>query len=338
MDSQFLETGGTLTADNNSIICCFSSPRLVLSTSLYNGGYLVSDAVFNHRLSVFVNSENDLPGGSMADYLALVADKLGLNRASSTGLLTSARMNCRGYSVAKFADMIVEVVATAGVEGNAARAGDPACYYEDNHRYQQIGGTINILAFTNVSIPRGAMAKALVSITEAKTAVLQELAVVSPLTLNPATGTGTDGVILGCNPASTVVCTDTGTQSKLGELFCRAVKEAIKQSLARECNIEPWQQGAVTKRMYRLGITAGCESELSSESPQVKMLLAMSQALWQEYCWGLIGSDELHSFLALLETPELQPLGSILSNIIRQKRKATTGYKENIIRSSGGAR
>lgn len=42
------------------------------------------------------------------------------------------------------------------------------------------------------------MAKALLSITEAKTAALQELAVVSPLTLHSATGTGTDGIIIAC--------------------------------------------------------------------------------------------------------------------------------------------
>ena len=88
------------------------------------------------------------------------------------------------------------------------------------------------------------MAKALISITEAKTAVLQELAVLSPFTRNQATGTG--GIILACNPASTVVCGDAGTQSKLGELFCRAVKDAVSQSLAKECNLELQRQGCMS--------------------------------------------------------------------------------------------
>lgn len=336
MENQLLKTGGTLSADTQTIVCKYSSPRLVLSTSLYNGGYLMADAVFNHRLSAFVDSEHDLPGGSMENYLEMVANEHGLNRKGSTGLLTSARMECRGYSVEVFEGITVEVVATAGVDENAARAGDPACYYEHNDGYQPLGGTINILAFTNISLPQGAMAKALVSITEAKTAVLQELAVVSPFTLNPATGTGTDGIILTCDPKSTLVCKDAGTQSKLGELFCRAVKTAVKQSLAQECKLKPWRQGTVPERMRRLDITADYESDLLMKSSQGKMLLAMSQSIWQEYCWGLIGNDELYLFFTLLESPSLQPLGAILSAALRQKRTAIV-YKESINNLLGGA-
>ena len=340
MKSQLLQTGGTLDVDDHSMICSFPSPRLVLSTSLYNGGYLMADAVFNHRLTEIVNSEKELPGGNMENYLALVAKDRGLPSASSTGLLTSAKMDCRGYSVIGFKGTVVEIVATAGVDENAVRAGDAACYYEDDGDYQPIetsppGGTINILAFTNISLPRGAMAKALLGITEAKTAALQELAVMSPLTLNPATGTGTDGMILACDPTSPVVCTDTGTQSKLGELFCRAAKAAVKQSLCRQCNIDLWRQGSVSERMHRLNIAPGTDPDLSLESTQAKVLLAISQSIRQEYCWGLLGIDELYYFFNLLENPALQPFGSFLAAALRQNR--TVYCKESLFGVSRGA-
>lgn len=322
MESQLLLTGGTADIDDQTVICRFPSPCLVLSTSLYNGGYLMADAVFNHRLSMFVDCEKDLPGGSMENYLAFVADERGLNRESSTGLLTSARMECRGYSAITFKEIVVEVVATAGVNENAVRAGDAACYYEDTDCYQPIGGTINLLAFTNIGLPRGAMAKALLSITEAKTAALQELAVVSPFTLNPATGTGTDGIILACDPSSSVACRDVGTQSKLGELFCRATKVAIKQSLAQECKIEPWRQGTVYERFKRLGINEINNMGLLGEQ-QCKVLLAMSQSIWQEYRWGLLGIDELYHFLAMMDSLDKQPFGALLSSALRQKMTAT---------------
>lgn len=319
MENKALATGGILTVDDKAIVCRFPRPRLVLSSSAYNGGYLLADGVFNHRLNLFVNCEAELPGGSMEEYLAVAAADMGFKRDSATGLLTNARMNCLGYSVEKYRELIVEVVATAGVETNAARAGDPACYYEEADGYRQVGGTINILAFTNVRLPYGAMAKALLTITEAKTAALQELAVVSPCTLNPATGTGTDGVILACDPTAAVGCRDTGTQSKLGELFCRTAKAAIKQSLAKECGIEPWRQGTVRERMRRLDIT-GCGL---NELAQDKILLAMSQAIWREYCWGSIDIDELSQFFTILETPALQPLGAVLAAALRSRLGAT---------------
>jgi len=237
MEKEFLATGGELLVDDTFIICRFPSPRLVLSTSLYNGGYLMADNVFNHRLNFFVASEQALPGGCMESYLALAAEKCGLNPKTATGLLTSARMHCRGYSKLSYRELTVEVIATAGVEQNAARAGDPALYWEEAGSYRSVGGTINVLALTNSKLPHGTMAKALISITEAKTALLQELAVVSPVTLKPATGTGTDGVIIVSNPDASFCCTDAGTQSKLGEMFCLAAKSAIKQALYKECNI-----------------------------------------------------------------------------------------------------
>jgi adenosylcobinamide hydrolase len=319
MNNKILKTGGILTADRQAIVCRFSSPRLVLSTSLYHGGILQADAVFNHRLDFFVDSEADLPGGSLEEYLAIVAEQYGLPSASSTGLLTSAHMHCYGYSILTYHDSIVEVVATAGADENAVRAGDPGTYCEMNGCYQNIGGTINIFAFTNIKLSPGAMAKTLIGITEAKTAALQELAIVSPVTRHLATGTGTDGVIIACNPASPLVYKDTGTQSKLGELFCRAVKSAVSQSLAKECHTLPGRQGGVEQRLKRLGLNHWCDAAKLGTSAQAKLVLTLGQTIWQEYCWGLLEADEFYQFLELLEAPLLHPQGSLFAAVLRQK-------------------
>jgi adenosylcobinamide hydrolase len=321
MESHLLKTGGTLCADDQTIICRFPAHRLALSTSLHNGGYLMAEAVFNHRLSLFVNSEADLPGGNLENYLALVADERGLNCDRTTGLLTSAEMHCRGYHALTYKNLTVETVATAGVDQNAARAGDCACYYEDNGRYHPIGGTINILTFTNAKLAYGTLAKALVTITEAKTSVLQELAVKSSWTQGSATGTGTDGVIITSDPDSPLLCTDAGTQSKLGELLCLTVRAAVKQALALQCKIDPRRQGSVQERLRRLELTMGYPESLP-ESGQARLLLAMSQSIWQEYCWGLLGLSELYQFLHFLEAPFLQPLGISLASALRAKTSA----------------
>jgi adenosylcobinamide amidohydrolase len=336
MESKPLETGGVMTADDNAIVCRFSRPRLVLSSSAYNGGYLMADGVFNHRLSFFVDSEAELPGGSQEEYLAMVAADMGFIAGNATGLLPNARMNCQGYSAERYRELIVEVVATAGVEANAARAGDPACYYEHEGGYRQVGGTINIFAFTNVSLPHGTMAKAMISITEAKAAALQELAVMSPMTLNPATGTGTDGVIIACDPAAAFIRRDAGTQSELGELFCRAAGTAVRQALARECGIEPGRQGTVAERLRRAGIAPETVPELQVQEPQAKILLAVSQAVWQEYRWGLLDIDELQQFFTILERTAA-PLGEILSSVLRAKQEATAS-KSRMNKLSGGVK
>ena len=88
-----------------------------------------------------------------------------------------------------------------------------------------------LLIEANLS-PR-ALAKALITATEAKTAALQDLRVYSPHSLLPATGTGTDGVIL-VSHLEGLVCKDVGTQSKLGEMLADAVKSGVKDALFKE--------------------------------------------------------------------------------------------------------
>ncbi|MBP2649897.1 MAG: hypothetical protein H6Q74_722 [Firmicutes bacterium] len=335
MDKQTLKSGGSLTANQWAIICRFPAPRLVLSTSAFNGGYMLADAVFNQRLDIFVDCEKELPGGSMEAYLALKAGENRLDFQKSTGLLTCAHMNCRGFSAMEYNNILVEVVATAGVDSNAARAGDPAGYYEDGEGYQPVGGTINIIALTNSCLPQGTLAKALITITEAKTAALQELAVISPATLNWATGTGTDGIIIGCDPAAALVLTDAGTQSKLGELLCTAVKTAVKQALANEAAIEPAREGRPGKRLRKLGIAKSSELNLQLTSPKAAILLAMCQSILQEYSWGLLSKDDLANFIVLLEEPSMQPMGASLSRVLR-KRVAETCLTEILNQYSGG--
>ena len=76
-------------------------------------------------------------------------------------------------------------------------------------------GTINIILLTNVSLTWGAMARAIMTATEAKTAALQDLNYKStPSPQIQATGTGTDNMIVvsGVNPEHSNSATLVGTQ------------------------------------------------------------------------------------------------------------------------------
>ncbi|MCE5285886.1 MAG: adenosylcobinamide amidohydrolase [Pelosinus sp.] len=318
MDKRTLKTGGVFTIDNQFIICKFSSLRTVLSTSSYNGGFLLADAVFNHRPTFAVKNEQDLPGGSIAGYLALTSEKQGLKR--STGLLTTARMHCYSYSNAAYKNIIVETIATAAIDKNAIRAGNSASYYEMQGQYHGVGDTINIFVLTNVSLPQGAMVKALLTITEAKTAALQELCVINSQTHTPATGTSTDGVILAADPEADITCTNTRTQTKLGELIGKTVKQAVKNSLARANGLTPGVQAALVNRAQRLDASLSTDKEGMPE----RLLLAMCQSVWQEYAWQLLSQNELHLFCTWLEKTPHQPLGKDIAAVFRQRLKSTS--------------
>lgn len=231
--NRLLSAGGVLQIKEDLLLCRFPQRRIALSTSPYNGGIREVSAIFNHRLTFYVESEAALPGGGLEEYLASIATREALEEDGTSGLLTTAHMECMSYQRRFYEGITVEAIVTAGVEHNAARAGEDALYWEHHGKYVPISGTINIMLLVEACLAPGALAKALITATEAKTAALQDLRVCSPHSLLPATGTGTDGVIL-VSHLEGLVCKDVGTQSKLGEMLADAVKSGVKDALYKE--------------------------------------------------------------------------------------------------------
>ncbi|MDR3349590.1 MAG: adenosylcobinamide amidohydrolase [Acidaminococcales bacterium] len=210
----------------------FDRPRTVLSTSEYNGGIKKVYGVFNQELPPGVISAADLPGGTVPAYFAIRSEELGFSSAS--GLLTSARMPCYGYYSARAGEITVQAFATGGVEGNAARAGEAPLYGESASEFVPLGGTINLFVFLSFALSPGLLTRALVTLTEAKSALLAELGVFSTYGEHTATGTGTDGVIVAMNDGGRSY-NDVGTHSEVGHLLAKAAKKAIASTLCREC-------------------------------------------------------------------------------------------------------
>jgi len=85
----------------------------------------------------------------------------------------------------------VYALVTAGVKSNAVRmSADEGRFYEP--------GTINIILLPNMKLTLRAMARAIISATEAKTAALMDLDIRSSYSssMHRATGTGTDNIIV----------------------------------------------------------------------------------------------------------------------------------------------
>lgn len=271
----------------------FTKPRTVLSTGEFNGGIVKCDGVFNQKLSKKVVTSKDLPGESVAAYLASIAKEQGFT--SATGLLTIAAMERYGYSFIKNDDIIIEVFATAGVNGNAARAGEKPLYKETKEGFQKLGGTINIFAFLSLSLCPGMLTRALITLTEAKSALLSELGVFSSFGKYTATGTGTDGIIVAMNDYGTRY-NDVGTHSQLGYLMAKATKEALKEALLKESFWSSYAQISAKRILSRRAKSINQQemlfmrfSKLSfDEKEQVLEGLSIFNLLEEKKAWGAL--------------------------------------------------
>jgi len=167
---------------------------------------------------------------------------LGFSPESTAMLFTGADMDNLAVVKKSFKDMEVTALVTAGVESNAVRMGaDEGLFYEPERTGKTKPGTINILLLTNMQLTSGAMTRAIISATEAKSAALQDLDIrssASPVT-NQATGTGTDNIIV--VEGAGVRIDSSGGHTKMGELMARAVYEGVQKAIFQ-------QNGLVTDR------------------------------------------------------------------------------------------
>ncbi|NLW06862.1 MAG: adenosylcobinamide amidohydrolase [Clostridia bacterium] len=245
------DSGQTVWRDQTTLLIKFPTRRSIATTSALNGGVRENiEAVFNHTVPQVSKSE-DLPGGSVPEYLRLVALGLGLKPENCSGLLTAAQMENAAWETLTFRQLEVQAVVTAGIDINGGRAADPAAYYEEAGCFQPLGGTINILLAVNANLPPETRLKSIITATEAKCAALQELLAPSQYSSGLATGSGTDGIIVVADPASSLVLTDAGQHSKLGELIGCTVKTAVKKALARETGLTPARQMNILAQMKR---------------------------------------------------------------------------------------
>jgi adenosylcobinamide amidohydrolase len=171
---------------------------------------------------------------------------------------TAANMNYLAHRSVEFRDLRVDAFVTAGVEGNATRASDPARWYEGPNGFEAapMNGTINTIVIVNRPLTSGAQAKAVVVMAEAKAAALVELAVPSRASMHIATGTGTDQFILAAplDPGARPL-RNAGTHAKLGELIGEAVRASTVEALRWQNGLEPSIGRTITRALERFGLS-----------------------------------------------------------------------------------
>jgi adenosylcobinamide hydrolase len=236
-------------------------PHRVLSTSTRNGGqtetlrYLV-----NHQSCEGTDHRErhaQITATGPENYHDATCGEMGLDGNVAAVMGTAANMNYAAVAQHRDDAALVTAVVTAGVQGNAACAGDPASWRETDAGWEKVatvGGTINTILLISHSLTEGALARAVVTMTEAKTAALYELAVGSLYSKNLATGTGTDQYCVGAPLHAGTPLTSTSPHAKLGELIGLAVKQATLEALRWQNGLEPSYTRSIFVALGRYGL------------------------------------------------------------------------------------
>ena len=159
---------------------------------------------------------------------------LGISRIDFSFLSTLANMENLAVCELSYNNLIVSSLVTGGV-GNALRSGvDRATWMEQDGTFVKTMGTINIILLTNANLSDGAMARAIITATEAKTAALQDMDARSSISPeNQATGTGTDNMIIVSGKDWGKKIRHAGGHTKIGELIGISTKLAVAEAIKK---------------------------------------------------------------------------------------------------------
>ncbi len=162
--------------------------------------------------------------GGLKGHQKRVYDVLQKSEKDACFLFTAADMDNLAITNVTFKELVVYALVTAGVESNAMRmAKDQGSFYEP--------GTINMIIMTNMKLTPRAMARAIISATEAKTSALLDMDIRSSYHEGAyrATGTGTDNIIV--VEGAGVQLDNAGGHTKLGELIARSVYDGVQKAV-----------------------------------------------------------------------------------------------------------
>lgn len=205
------------TLDDRRLIVRLGGPHAVLSWAIVNGGRRTASEV----VWCEVREEELCPPVRPDRFLRERLAEACLPEA--VGLLTSRALTEHVVVVRELNGAWARCVATVGL-GNALRASDPP---------GPAGriGTINLLCQLSVPLSDLALLEALSIATEARTAAVLEANIASRRSGEPATGTGTDCIVV-ATPEHPDGARYAGKHTVAGHLIGASVYEAIRRGVA----------------------------------------------------------------------------------------------------------
>jgi adenosylcobinamide amidohydrolase len=282
-------------------------PHVVFSTSARNGGQTTHlRHLVNHQgcePAGHERLETDIHRLGEDAYHDAICREIGLPPHESALMTTAANMNYAAVVTREDADVELTAIVTAGVETNATCAGDPAAWRESfapDAKPLAKSGTINTILLVNRPVTIAALTRTIVTMTEAKSAALQRLAVPSRYSADLATGTGTDQFCLAAPQSGAPPFTTASPHSKFGELIGAIVRDATLEALRWQNGLEPSMTRGLFHALRRYGVSeAGLMDALAAllEPSDFELLRRNSNAVFYE---PLVGAAA-HGFASVLD-------------------------------------
>ncbi len=186
----------------------------VLSSAVYNGGFVSANAIINLTVS------NDFNGNAFELFDSFLAEQC-LEKDRVVGLMTAVPM--KNASIIEGED--VTAIITAGISKRSKRS--------KRSQRSKSPSTVNIILLVDKNLSQSAMANAMIVATEAKTAAFSDLDVHDEKG-NLFTGDATDSVVIAaCKTFRTEEEIFAGKATKLGEAIYEVVREGVKGALFR---------------------------------------------------------------------------------------------------------
>jgi adenosylcobinamide amidohydrolase len=198
----------------------------VLGWAPMGGGLTRAEVILNHQIAPNDRAAVQSPHACLAN----ITSMLGLDPKYTVAMMTAADVASGGFVTARRRGLAVSAWCSAGYS-NALRVGDRATTFSDQP------GTINIAVAINRQVTSAGLAEALQLAVEARVLAVQQAQITSVRSGLPATGTGTDCIVVaaadrspGQSGSEIVYC---GKHTVLGELIGRAVLKSCRIALKR---------------------------------------------------------------------------------------------------------
>jgi adenosylcobinamide amidohydrolase len=289
------------------VVADLKEPCLVLSTSARNGGQVPEVRhIVNHQScegAGHAERARFIADRGQEAYHDCVCEELGLPSDATVVMGTAANMQYAASSTRQDDGVVVAAVVTAGVQTNATCAGDPAGWRETSNGSAPaaaVAGTINTILLVNRPLTPAALARTVVTMTEAKSAALQRLAVPSCYSSDLATGTGTDQFCVAAPRSGDRPLTSASPHMKLGEIVALAVRDATAEALRWQNGLEASYTRGIFHALGRYGIKESTIfDELGGRMPasELELLQRNAKAVFYEPLAGAAG----HAIAAVLD-------------------------------------
>ena len=260
-ETLFQQPTFTIRRSGRFLVADLAGPHRVLGTSVRNGG-LVEHVrwLVNHQScegTGHIDRHNVIVDAGLDAYHDVVCEEIALPPGETAVMGTAANMNYVALVTEVDEDVTVTAAVTAGVEGNATSAGEPALWRETEAGIQKVpayAGTINTMLLISRPLTAPALARAVVTMTEGKSAALQRLSIPSKLHIDLATGTGTDQYCIAAPASGSKALTSTSPHMKLGEIIGKATRTATLEALRWQNGLEVSYTRGIFHALGRFGV------------------------------------------------------------------------------------